>query len=162
MRNFIFAAAVALTAFSGFTLAAQKSAPAVDSKSTVKAQPLAQIWKSETTKHEYRVRVENNVLYAEWINPPPFAAKLGVYVRTECRRLGTKWIGTSRILYACAKEGEVEPKRACPMTMRFELDSISPERITGRAETPNSNDIDCEKCQVRQTHWGAFVWVPKR
>ena len=162
MRNFIFVAGIALTAFPGFTFAAQRSQTAVESKSTVGAQTLAKIWKSETTKHEYRVRIENDVFYAEWVNLPPAAAKLGAYIRTQCRRVGTKWIGTSRILLACAKPGEPEGKmtRACPMMLRIELDSVSPERIAGRAET--LRDFDCEKCEVRQTAWGKFVWAPKR
>jgi hypothetical protein len=48
----------------------------------------------------------------------------------------------------------------CSMTLRFEVDSISPERITGRAES--LRDFDCQKCEVRQTGWGNFVWLPKK
>jgi hypothetical protein len=120
------------------------------------------VWKSQNTTHEYRVRVENDVFYAEWTNIPPDVAKHGAYIRTECRRAGTKWIGTSRILLPCAKRGAAKSKaiNACRIILRFELNSISPERITGRAET--LKDFDCEKCEVRQTGWGDFVWVPKR
>jgi hypothetical protein len=161
-RNLILGCAIVLAAFTGSIAEPQQSTPAAPSKATAKGQGLARIWKSQKTPHEYRVRVENDVFYAEWVNIPPDAAKQGAYIRSECRRAGTKWIGTSRILLPCGKAGFAQGKtiNVCRMTLRFEVDSISPERISGRGET--LKDFDCARCEIRQTGWGDFVWVPKR
>jgi hypothetical protein len=36
---------------------------------------------------------------------------------------------------------------------------MSAERITGRGES--LREFDCQNCQVHQTGWADFVWVPK-
>jgi len=161
LRCVVLASGLVFGGLAPWSVRAQKPSPPVDRKAAGTGQTLPKIWRSETTHQEYRLRVEQDVFYAEWINLPPDAAKLGAYIRTECRRLGNKWIGTSRVLLACAKSGDSSGKasRTCPMTLRFEVDSVSPARITGRGES--LRDFDCEKCEVRKTGWGDFVWVPK-
>jgi hypothetical protein len=44
--------------------------------------------------------------------------------------------------------------------LRFEVDSISPEKITGHAEALHSFDVN--SCRVQETKWGAFTWIPKK
>lgn len=162
VRNVVLTLAVAAV-LAGFAWPAAGGQKAKPRKQAASSAPAAgKIWISQTTHHEYRVKVENDLFTAEWINIPPASAKLGAYIRTQCRRLGTRWIGTSRILLPCAKRGEAPGKvtHACPMTLRFEVEKISPEQISGRGE--NLKDFDCEKCEVRQTGWASFVWVPKK
>jgi len=144
------------------TLKAGGQAPKPRKTAAAPAASPGKIWVSQTSKHAFRVNIENDLFTAEWINIPPASAKLGAYIRTECRRTGTRWIGTSRIVLACAKSGETPGKvtHACPMMLRFEVEKITPEQISGRGET--LKDFSCEKCEVRQTGWAAFVWVPKR
>ncbi|MGA2074969.1 MAG: hypothetical protein ABSH52_15865 [Terriglobia bacterium] len=123
-----------------------------------KAGGLPQVWKSVATGKEYRVKVEGDRFTAEWSNIPPQAAKQGAYIRSECRRAGTRWIGTSRVLLGCAlPDGKT---KMCPMLLRFEVDFISPDRITGGGEI--LRDFDCGTCQVRKTGWGPFAWTPKK
>jgi hypothetical protein len=123
-----------------------------------KAAPLPQVWKSAATGKEYRVKVEGDRFTAEWVNIPPQAAKQGAYIRSECRRTGSRWIGTSRILLGCASpDGKT---KMCPMLLRFEVDFISPDRITGGGEI--LRDFDCGTCAVRKTGWGPFAWTPKK
>jgi len=160
LRSIVLASGLVLGGLASWSVGAQKPSPPAGAKAAGTDQALPKVWVSQTTHREYRLRIEQDLLYAEWINLPPDAAKLGAYVHTECRRLGDKWIGTTRVLLACAKPGEGKASRACPMTLRFEVDSVSPERITGRGES--LRDFDCEKCEVRETGWGNFVWVPKR
>jgi hypothetical protein len=161
LRHLVMMAALVSWGLASWSVAAQKTSPPPGGKPPQPRETLAKVWVSETTHHEYRVRIEQDVFYAEWINLPPAADKLGAYIRTECHHTGAKWIGTTRIMLACAKPGETSDKltRACPMTLRFEVDAITPERISGRGES--LRDFDCEKCEVRQTGWGDFVWVPK-
>jgi len=126
-------------------------------KSAAKAGVLPQVWKSVSTGKEYRVKVEGDRFTADWSNIPPQAAKQGAYIRSECHRSGTRWIGTSRILLACPlPDGKL---KMCPMILRFEVDFISPDRITGGGEI--LRDFDCGSCAVRKTGWGPFSWTPK-
>ena len=126
-------------------------------KSAAKATALPPVWKSATTGKEYRVKIDGDRFTAEWSNIPPQAAKQGAYIRSECRRSGTRWIGTSRILLACPlPDGKT---KMCPMILRFEVDFISSDRITGGGEI--LRDFDCGSCEVRKTGWGPFTWAPK-
>ena len=151
-----------LAGFSGPAAGGQKSKTPAQKPAAASAPAPGKIWVSQTSNHEFRVKIENDLFTAEWINVPPTSAKLGAYIHTECRRLGTRWIGTSRVLLPCAKSGEAPGKitHACPMMLRFEVEKISPERISGRGET--LKEFDCERCEVRQTGWATFVWVPKK
>ncbi len=122
----------------------------------------SEIWKSETTGKEYRVRIERDLFYAEWTNLPPAAVKQGLYILSECHRAGTAWIGTSQVFLLCSKPGEATGKsmNGCHLTLRFEVDSISSERITGRGESLRR--WDCQTCKVLETAWANFAWVPLR
>ena len=147
-----------LATTSGQFSSENQSAPKPSGSTSSKPPTLAQIWKSESTGKEYRVKVEGDRFTAEWTNVPPPAAKQGAYIRSECRRSGSRWIGTSRILLGCSlPEGKT---KMCPMLLRFEVDSISPERITGGGEI--LRDFDCASCEVRKTGWGPFSWTPKK
>ena len=118
-------------------------------------------WKSQTTGNEYRVRIEGDTFRAEWTNVPPDLATHKAYVRTECRRAGSKWIGTTRSLLPCTQGGGANAKilNWCPLVTRTEIESIAPERITGRAQAIHR--FDCESCKLQETVWKDFVWTPK-
>jgi len=136
----------------------QTLSKSASTKAASKSAPLPEIWKSATTGKEYRVKLDGDHLTAEWSNIPPEAAKQGAYIRSDCRRSGTRWIGTSRILLGCGlPNGKT---KMCPMVLRFEVDFISPERITGGGEILRT--FDCGTCQVQKTGWGPFTWMPKR
>ena len=149
----------AILATSSVQLSSQsQSAPKPGgAKPTTKAGATAKIWKSTTTGKEYRVQIDGDHFTAEWTNIPPEAAKQGAYIRSECRRSGSRWVGTSRILLACPLSGG--KMKMCPMLLRFEVDSISSDRITGGGEI--LREFDCGSCEVQKTGWGPFTWVPK-
>ncbi len=122
---------------------------------------LPSLWTSSNSQKDFRVRIDKDRFYAEWIVPPE-AAKKGAYIRTVCRRSGNKWFGTSRVFVLCPDPADASAKKAvgCPLTVRFEVESITADRISGRSETPHEG-FDCQKCQVLQMGWGNFAWVPK-
>jgi hypothetical protein len=122
---------------------------------------LPSLWTSLSSQKDFRVRIDKDRFYAEWIVPPE-AAKKGAYIRTVCRRSGNKWIGTSRVFVLCPDPADAGAKKVvgCPLTVRFEVDSITADRISGSSETPRAG-FDCQKCQVLQMGWGNFAWVPK-
>jgi hypothetical protein len=122
------------------------------------------VWKSETTGHEYRVRIEGDVLRAEWANVPPEMGRQGAYVRTECRKVGTRWVGTtrSRLLLPCTEVSTPDghhPSAWCSLVTRTEIDTISADRITGRAQAPKH--LDCQACKLLDADWKDFTWTPK-
>jgi len=136
----------------------QSTRKAGGTKAAAKAAAFPQLWKSESTGKEYRVKIEGDRFTAEWSNIPPQAAKQGAYIRSECRHSGTRWIGTSRILLPCPlPDGKT---KMCPMMLRFEVDFISPDRITGGGEI--LREFDCGSCNIGKTGWGPFSWAPKR
>jgi hypothetical protein len=156
---------VALLAIPQFAATAQRS-PGPGTSGTTAAKGVAgqlpKIWHSDASQHDFRVDVTNDMFRAEWVNIPPPAAKQGAYIRTECRRAGPKWVGSSSINMLFAVPGAPAGKdtKICHLTVRFEVDSISPEKITGHSET--LRDFDVNKCQVLKTTWGEFTWVPKK
>jgi len=154
-----------LLVISSFTMAAQKPTTPTQS-ATVASKPasgqIPKIWHSETTRHDFRVEVTNDFFRAEWVNIPPTAAKQGAFIHTECRRTGSKWVGrsTMNLLFNVPGAPVGKDTKMCSLTMRFEVDSISPEKITGHSEALHSFDVTT--CRVDQTSWGEFNWVPKK
>lgn len=158
----VIACGIALTVVPRFPLQAQQTNPRARTKTIQQRPARPEIWRSETTGKEYRVRIDKDLFYAEWVNIPPDAAQRGQYIRTECRRAGSKWVGTSSLFMPCsvgtgAKE---QIENMCHLTVRIEIDSITPSRITGHGES--LRDFDCRSCKILQTGWAAFVWVPKK
>ncbi len=125
-------------------------------------QALPALWRSETTGKEYRVRLSKDRFYAEWVNIPPESAKYGAFIRSECHRVGSKWVGTTSVRLPCTVgDGAKEHvANTCRLQLRFEIDSIAPDRITGHGDTLRR--FDCQSCRVDETGWAEFVWTPKK
>jgi len=154
-----------LLMISSLAVADQKPAPDAKSPSAASkssSSELPKIWHSESSHKDFRVEVAKDVFRAEWVNLPPTAAKQGAYIHTECRRTGDKWVGTSSVSMLFAIPGAPAGKdtKLCSLTVRFEVDSISPDKITGHSESLHSFDVNA--CRVQQTAWGNFTWVPKK
>ena len=144
---------------------AQKTAKdpkSASASSTTAFGKLPKIWHSDATKHDFRVEVTNDLFRADWVNVPPAAAKQGAYIHTECRRAGAKWVGTSKVNMLFAVPGAPPGKdtKFCTLNVRFEVDSVSPEKITGHSEALHGFDVNT--CRVQETKWGEFDWVPKK
>ena len=144
------------------TLPVTNTPPAPSAPQPLAGQ-LAKIWHSEASHKDFRVEVKGDVLHADWVNLPPAAAKDGASIRIECRRTGTKWVGSSSVYQAFADPAAPagkDVKKMCHITVRFEIDSITPEKITFHSEVLKS--FDYPKCQVQKTAWEEFAWLPKK
>ena len=130
-----------------------------DKKSLAASRFPAQ-WLSETTGNVYRVVREGEALNAVEENLPRDAVRQGAYVRTELRRAGDKWVGTTRSYLKVTLSRPNEPVQSnwCHLTTRTEMFSISSDRITGRAEAVER--IDASHCRILHTQWKDFVWKP--
>jgi hypothetical protein len=137
-------------------MAEQASPPKVETK-----EP-SNIWKSETTGKEYRVRIDGDHLYADWVNLPPAAAQRGAYIHTVCQRVGSKWTGTSSIFMPCTVgQGKSEHiADTCHLILKIEIGSVTKDRITGRGQSLKK--FDCQSCKVIEAGWANFEWVPAR
>lgn len=159
-------ALAALLLITPFAAAAQK--PAADAKPAVAAAspasaPLPKLWHIDAKHKDFRVDVKGDVFHAEWVNLPAQAVKQGAYIRTTCRRSGTKWVGTSNVHQEFADPkapAGKDVRKMCLLTVRFEVDSITSEKITYHSEV--MRDFDFAKCQVLKTAWEQFAWVPKK
>lgn len=143
-------------------LGPKQSAGAAHSKAAAETTTFPPLWSSETTHNVYRVRIDGSVLRAEQVNVPPEAAKQGAYVRTEARKTGGKWVGTSKTYVRLTKGQAGKPQQSnwCHLVTNTEILTLSPERITGRAEA--LEQVDIPKCQVLKKEWKDFVWVPAK
>jgi len=145
-----------------FAAADQKPAPVATAGAKPAVAELPKIWHIDARHKDFRVEVTKDLFRAEWVNVPPEAAKQGAYIRTECRRVGDKWVGTSSVYQAVAVSKDPANKdiKMCHLTIRFEVDSITPEKITFHSEA--MRNFDPTKCQLLQTAWEEFTWVPKK
>ncbi len=157
---------MALLGISPFTAAAQKPAapaPPAPAASKPASGQLPKIWHSEASHKDFRVEVKGDVFTADWVNIPAAAAKDGASMRIECRRTGTKWVGTASVYQELADPkapAGKDIKKMCHLTVRFEVDSITPEKITFHSEA--LRDFDYSQCQVLKTAWEGFAWSPKK
>lgn len=157
---------MALLVIFPFTAAAQvppTPAPSATAASKPASNQLPKIWHSAASRKDFRVEVTGDVFHADWVNIPAAAAKDGASMRIECRRTGMKWVGTSSIHQEFADPeapAGKDIKKMCHLTTRFEVDSITPEKITFHSEV--LKDWNYSKCQVLKTAWEEFSWVPKK
>ena len=158
--NFTVLGAVFILQFAVFPLMAQQVKPPNKTRPPQVTRPPAQVWRSLTTGKEYSVRVDGQTLYAEWVNVPPPLVQGGAFIRSECRRVGTRWVGISRSYLPCdTMEGNRRVQNWCNLVTRIEIDSMTADRITGRAEALRR--FDCERCRIIEKVWAKFEWVPK-
>jgi len=140
--------------------AAQQLAPPKKDGQIPAPPASARIWKSQTTGREYRVWIENERLFAEWVNVPPQAAQQGASIRIECRRTGSRWVGMAQNHLPCdTTESGKRVTNFCRVTSKIEFDALEANRMTGRAEW--ARRFDCANCKVLEFAWHNFEWVPK-
>lgn len=120
------------------------------------------LWVSETTHNIYHVRIEGNTFYAEKVNIPPSEIQQGAYIRTECRRKGSRWLGTTRSVVQLEAGDPHQPREAhwCHLVTRTEIFNVTAERITGRAEALKR--VDIPQCRILEKEWKNFVWAPAK
>ena len=141
---------------------AQQLAPPKKERQIPAPPASARIWKSLTTGNEYWVWTENERMFAQWVNITPEWAERGAYIHTECRKVGARWIGNSRLYlpFPCEKTQNGRKTRAwCRLVTKIEFDRIEANRLAGRTE--GFKEFDCERCRIVEVVWKDFEWVPK-
>lgn len=132
------------------------------SSAAKQAGQMPDLWRSLTTGKEYFVRMDKNHFYAQWVNLPAVSKQHGAYIHTACELKGSKWAGTSDIYMPCVvgegKDDQVA--NSCHLNLKIEIDSISNDRISGRAQTLKK--FNCGACKVVEAGWANFEWAPAK
>ena len=120
----------------------------------------ASYWLSATTRNVYRVQIKGDTLVAYWVNVPKAEAQHGAYIRTECHRVGKKWVGTTRSFLQCdiGTKREKVYSNWCHVLTQTEISDVSAGRIVGRGEALKR--FDCRQCMALEKEWKSFTWSP--
>jgi len=105
---------------------------------------------------DYKVRVEGDYIYSQWVNLPPSLQSTTAFMRSELKKTGNKWSGTS-VAYLPFKDGK--SVKWCRVEGEIEIGSVSDSRIEGRSQKWES--FNAKKCQPESVAWTPFVWIPK-
>jgi hypothetical protein len=129
------------------------------------------IWTSLTSGRDYKLRVDGDYLYIEWVNLPPQLQTTTAFLRSELKKDGDKWIGKSRSnlpfefkssyadFWTTGQRMGTENVNWCVVETEVEIDKITETRIEGRATRPKS--FDAKKCKPGKFEWQPFTWIPK-
>jgi len=122
--------------------------------------PREKVWTSLTTGRDFKVRIEEDYIYTEWINLPPQLQTTSAFMRSELKKDGDRWVGKVRSLLPYEyKTWGVESVKWCTVEVQFEIDKLTEIRIEGRGMRAKS--FDAKKCNTGQLEWQSFTWIPK-
>jgi hypothetical protein len=149
--------------------------PLGTSSKTVASSPAGlskeKIWTSMTSGRDFKMRIEGDYIYTEWINLPPQLQTTTAFMRSELKKDGDKWIGKARSnlpysykasymdFWRNGQQTGTENMKWCTLENDFEIDKISDSRIEGRALA--SKSFDAKKCKPGKLEWQPFTWIPK-
>jgi trypsin-like peptidase len=118
------------------------------------------IWTSMTTGRDFKVRIDGDYIYTEWVNLPSQLQTTAAFMRSELKKDGDKWVGKVRSLLPYDyKTWAVQDVKWCTVEVQFEIDKLSETRIEGRAVRAKS--FDAKKCKTGELEWQSFAWIPK-
>jgi hypothetical protein len=160
IRRLVVAVTTLVMGCGAMCLQAEQAKPPGKERRTQVASAPGKVWRSTTTGREYRVLVEKDIVHTEWVNLPPVLAQGGAYVRSQSRREGARWLGTVRSYLPCETvEANERVSNRCHLETKIEIDSMTADRITGRAQ--DLRKFDCKACRVIEAAWADFLWIPK-
>lgn len=128
------------------------------------------IWTSMTSGRDFKVRVEGDYVYIDWVLPSALQ-QTPAFMRYELKKNGNKWVGKVRAYlpheyksgyFDFWKTGQTMGTANvnwCSQESEVEIDSILESRIEGRAL--GSATFDAKKCKPGKLEWSSFTWIPK-
>jgi len=118
------------------------------------------IWTSMTSGRDFKLRVDGDYMYTEWVNLPPQLQTTSAFMRSELKKDGDKWVGKVRSLLPYDyKTWAVQDVKWCTVETQFEIDKLTETRIEGRGMRAKS--FDAKKCRLGELEWQSFTWIPK-
>jgi hypothetical protein len=126
---------------------------------------MPKVWTSLTTGHDYKIRIDGDHIYIEWIFPLAFQkfADQGAFSRCDVARQGGKWVGscTSYLPFQWFNRWSGTHVNWCRHQGSDQITLVSTGRIEGDAENYDQKDFDASKCSVKRTEIRHYVWIPK-
>jgi hypothetical protein len=114
------------------------------------------VWTSMSSGRDYKVRIDGDYVYVQWVNLPPELVSTMAFSRTELKKTGDKWVGkNTNYLPVSTKTG---PKW-CRIEVDMEIDKLSESRIEGKGTRWLTTDA--KKCQPEHPESIPFTWIPK-
>jgi hypothetical protein len=129
------------------------------------------VWTSVTSGRDYKLRVDGDYVYTEWVNLPTELQATTAFMRSELKKDGDKWVGKMRTylpygfkssygdFWTTGQRIGTENVNWCSMEAQYEIDKITETRIEGRSLSPTS--FDAKKCKPGKAEWKPFTWIPK-
>jgi hypothetical protein len=129
------------------------------------------IWTSLTSGRDFKLRIDGDYIYAEWVNLPPVLQSTAAFIRYELKKDGNKWIGKAisnlpssynssyMDFWRTGQQIGTENVNWCHSQVDIEIDSFSESRIEGQSLSATSFDV--KKCKPGKREWKSFTWIPK-
>lgn len=147
-------------------LAAERTSPlgqdSDHTKSTLVSSRMPEVWTSLTSGRDYKIRVEGDYIYTEWLLPESLRNS-AAFLRCELKREESRWVGKCRsnLPYTCSSTWYGAYTNWCLLGGQLIITSMSPRRIEGEGDGWEPKDFDCGKCRVKKVTRKSFVWIPK-
>jgi hypothetical protein len=130
------------------------------------------VWTSLASGRDYRLRIEGDHIYTEWVNLPAQLQTTTAFMRSELKKERDKWVGKARSylpytfkssnadFWTTGQRIGTENVNWCTVEVQFEIDKITETRIEGRSLS--SSLFDAKKCKSGgKMGWKRFTWIPK-
>jgi hypothetical protein len=129
------------------------------------------VWTSLLSGRDYKLRIDGDYLYTEWVNLPTQLQTTTAFMRSELKKDGDKWVGKARSylpygfkssyadFWTTGQRMGTENVSWCTMEVQFEIDKITETRVEGRSLS--SKSFDAKKCKSGKLEWQSFTWIPK-
>ena len=110
------------------------------------------LWTSMTTGRDYKVRIDGEYIYCQWINLPAALQSMAAFIRAELRKSGDKWVGKNLFYFPVSQKW-------CHIETDMEIDKVSDSRIEGKSVIWQS--INARNCSIVRPELKPFVFIPK-
>ena len=121
------------------------------------------VWTSLITGNDYKVRIDGDYLYSEWVNVPTQLQGTPAFSRSEFKKGGDGiWRGKARAYLPCQYRDTWTGQsitKWCRREADIEIDLISDSRIEGKAQVWET--YDCKRCEPKGPKEQPFAWIPK-
>ncbi len=129
------------------------------------------VWTSVTSGQDFKLRIDGDFIYTEWVNLPPQLQTTAAFSRSDLKKVGDKWVGKSRSnmpyeykskYFDFWKNGQTVGTlnvNWCRLEFDFEIDTPTDSRIEGR--WMGFTSFDAKKCKPGKMEWKTFTWIPK-
>jgi hypothetical protein len=117
------------------------------------------VWTSTADGRDYKVRVDGDYIYVEWVNLPRALQKSSAFLRSELKKSGDKWTGQTTAYMPFDYQHDATKTIWCRVQAAIEIDKVSASRIEGRSRLPTS--FNQKKCLPENLEWKPFTWIPK-